>query len=416
MTNQVTPASEWRKTINIETEEYGTLSLRRSISWGTTKLLAKSKTLDPREYTALVVSTLLNDPTLSSEEVARWDDSLLEKVVMAWMNETTGGNWDLPKNTDIFVAFQQYHEAEFQATLQQINVSFTKALEPTLDAINRVNRQYTDLVQQLARNFQDHINEVTTTTLTPLRTNFNSFFESIRIRFDVGKFIPNLPDISEIVERLQTLSETADAIDQGGYQFMLRYWSPSAMADFVGVHQVDPKVRNAIITNKLLTITRQDEFIDMMRELFQESTIAQRRWHIVEPAMRAHQNRNYALSIPALLAQVEGMFTDALVTRGIVIMYQGKICARDGAGNIKLNKQGDPIPLNGLGQKVQNSDLQDEYILQGLAEFFMSSLVAERNAIMHGRDVRYDRAKVSVQLVLNIFLLAAEFADFEKEK
>src|SRR5690606_8578329 len=119
------------------------------------------------------------------------------------------------------------------------------------------------------------------------------------------------------------------------------------------------------------------------------------------------------VAIPTLLAQVEGMFTDALILKQLVVRVNGKLCARDSSGNPKLDKNGKPVQLHGLGQKVNNSDLRNEYLLEGLADFFTAYLVSERNEIMHGSSISYNRAKLSIQLVLNVYLLAAEFADFE---
>ena len=92
-----------------------------------------------------------------------------------------------------------------------------------------------------------------------------------------------------------------------------------------------------------------------------------------------------------------------------------KACAKGPDGNVKFNKKGEPVQLHGLGQKVQSSRFREDEILYDLVGFFADRLVAERNDIMHGDNLDYGRAKLSVQLMLNIYVLAAEFAEFESE-
>ncbi|MCX9077474.1 MAG: hypothetical protein OIN84_05795, partial [Candidatus Methanoperedens sp.] len=172
---------------------------------------------------------------------------------------------------------------------------------------------------------------------------------------------------------------------------------------------------NAIITGKLLNTTRQAEFAEILRECFETSAILRRRWKIIKQALVAHKNRNYVLSIPTLLAQVEGIFTDALVLKGIAVRVNGRLCEKDIKGKPKLDKNNNPIPIHDLKQKVLKSNLQNEKILQALGQFFTSYLVDERNAILHGSHLTYGTAKLSVQLLLNIYLMAIEFVIFESE-
>src|SRR5690606_17109414 len=193
--------------------------------------------------------------------------------------------------------------------------------------------------------------------------------------------------------------------DEGGYRFLLHYWTLADINEFVGIDRVDTKIRNAIVTRKLLHFTRQADFAEMLRECFETSTVLRRRWKIIEQALVAHKNRNYVLSIPTLLAQVEGIFTDALVLKGTAVRVNGRLCEKDTTGKPKLDKHNNPIPIHDLKQKVLKSNLQNEKILQALGQFYTSYLVDERNAILHGSHLTYGTAKLSVQLLLNIYLL-----------
>ena len=97
----------------------------------------------------------------------------------------------------------------------------------------------------------------------------------------------------------------------------------------------------------------------------------------------------------------------------MVIQEKGKLYAKDNNGNLKLNKYNNPIQLQGLGQKIQNSNLQNEMLLQTLAEFIVSSLVPERNSILHGSYIGYGKPKLSLQLILVVYMLVSEFSDLE---
>jgi hypothetical protein len=109
------------------------------------------------------------------------------------------------------------------------------------------------------------------------------------------------------------------------------------------------------------------------------------------------------------------MFTDALALKGIAVRVNGRLCEKDATGKPKLDKHNNPIPIHDLKQKVKKSNLQNETILQDLGRFYISYLCDERNAILHGSHLTYDTAKLSVQLLLNIYLLAIEFVIYESD-
>lgn len=63
---------------------------------------------------------------------------------------------------------------------------------------------------------------------------------------------------------------------------------------------------------------------------------------------------------------------------------------------------------------VRLSDFSDHEALENAASFLTDSLAPWRNAILHGRNVKYGRAKLSVQTLLMLLILATEVRAFEE--
>lgn len=409
--------------IEIETEEYGTILLRSSLITRSISEIGNPNDWSPRELTVKLLSDMIYSPSLDIEEVRSWDDSLVEKIARTWLAEKSGEKWALPEGVPFFEAMQRGYEEYIEGFYHDIQATISKAYAPLFQSINEVIQpqlaNFGLQINQSIQTIQNSINLMSETVLGGVQANINSIVDSIRIevpKIQFGGFFENLPDFSELAKGFEKYDKAADVLDEAGYQFLFHHWTLADIAQFVGVDQVDVRVRNAAVTNRLLGMMRSDEFVKTLEACFQSSSVLRRRWRIIQQALIAHNKKNYSLSIPTLLAQVEGMFTDALVLKGIVIKVNGKVCVKDSTGKPKLNKNSKPIELHGLGQKVQNSDLTAELLLQDLAQFFTSRLIRERNDIMHGHHITYDTAKRSAELILNVYVLAAEFAEFESEK
>lgn len=404
-----------RSFIEIETEEHGIIQLRSDLTMGDVEVLqrlAQDERISSREFTVQAVQKLLHSPKLDTDEVRAWNDSQLQQIIIKWSKQKPPPTWEITDDLDPFDAIEQGFELHVHKLMQGISESLSKAFTPVIEQISSsILKQFEGFQQTIIDAVQGSISPA----ISSLQTSLTGFVGRLQIEIPVGHLFPNLPDLSEIGRSLEVYMKAADSIESGGFPFLLRFWTFGEIAQFVGVDKVDVRIRNAVITNKMLSLTRANDFQAELENLFNASSVLKRRWHIVAQALIAHRNRNYAVAIPTLLAQVEGMFTDALILKQLVVRVNGKLCARDSSGNPKLDKNGKPVQLHGLGQKVNNSDLRNEYLLEGLADFFTAYLVSERNEIMHGSSISYNRAKLSIQLVLNVYLLAAEFADFESE-
>lgn len=382
--------------VEVDIPEYGVVQLTSSRY----KIpIFEHNNLSPRKFAVKFLGDLIYEPSFNLGEIQSWDDESIEKALRAWLAREDSDKWILPEDKDFFEAIQYAYKGFLAHYLQKMQ----KVMEPVFD------------------NIRNNIQLMVETVVGNLQTNLNSIINSFSIeipKIQLGRFFENLPDFTEIAKQFEALgkaAKAADILNEGGYGFLLSSWTLADMGQFVGIHQIDVRVRNATVTNKLLQMTRQANFAETLRECFEASVVLRRRWKIIEQALIAHKNRNYVLSIPTLLAQVEGIFTDALALKGIAVRIDGRLCEKDITGKPKLDKHNKPIPIHDLRQKVLKSNLQNEKILQALGQFYTRYLVDERNAILHGSHLTYDTAKLSVQLLLNIYLLAIEFVIFENE-
>lgn len=406
------------KTITLDTDLYGTLQLRFGLSVGHISSLASAMDdLSARELTVLVVELVIISPQFGTDEIRSWDDELLARVALTWAEEGAGHKWRIPDDVPPFEAFQNGCRAYLEDINRNIHQALMSIKLPQVielgTGLSQLSQQVTDIGQQ----FQSIAKNITESIMEPLRQFHERIAESllVSVEIQVGAFFQNLPDPAELAELLQAYQSAMHALEQGGYPFVHPDWSPSAFAEAVAASKVNARVRSAVITNRLLAHTRKKEFESDLRQSFERPSVLSRRWTILQKALAVHLRRDYEVSIPTLLAQVEGIFTDALILKSMVLRVDGSLCARDAQGKPKLGRNGKLIRLRGLGQKVQNSDLRNEDTLRVFSEFFTNSLIRERNDILHGRELAYGKAKLSVQLLFIIDRLAREFAHFTDE-
>ncbi len=228
-------------------------------------------------------------------------------------------------------------------------------------------------------------------------------------------FLPALEELLEAAKRFEQAWRDGDAtLEAAEYGFADDLWDMTYVAGFAHVH---PGVRDAVVTKKLLAVTRTDDFGEELRDRFGRLRATRRRWPPVEAAFEAHQRGEYLLSIPAMLPQVEGAIVDAMVLKGLTVRKNGRLYLRgDDDRPKKGEKSGKRLPEITLHRAVSNARLEERPELEGVSSFVADSLVQKRNAVLHGRDVRYDKAKLSVQSLLVLALLTEAVGELEAAK
>ena len=174
--------------------------------------------------------------------------------------------------------------------------------------------------------------------------------------------------------------------------------------DFKYLANLGPRAIHADITNLWLNITRQYWFKEELKSRFMASSISNPRWKIVEVAWEAHNRREYYLSVPIFLTQVEGILGDELILNCHAKSKKGKLFELDTNGSIKIenNKEKELIGITAIIEHPYFGDRRFELINRHLKD---DKIIIQRNAIIHGRNTSYGQAKLSTQLLLLLYVL-----------
>jgi hypothetical protein len=208
---------------------------------------------------------------------------------------------------------------------------------------------------------------------------------------------------------LQEIEHIDPLIEASGYGFLnLDELSISFLYDLAQANRVHPKSQKANITKKLWSLTCSEEFKTELHTNFHASSVLKRRWKVIEAALEAHQTHQYFLSVPPLIAQVEGTYTDLLVLK--------EMAFRKGRDVFTIQKGMRGKKVIGLNNLIERTDLKNDPAFVKVADFLLKKLVPQRNAILHGRVTTYNKAQLSIQLLLALFVLSSEIAALERGK
>ncbi len=234
-------------------------------------------------------------------------------------------------------------------------------------------------------------------------------------RFAIGNLFPALPDLTALIPQMEAMRRADESLQASGFGFTGHLWSWSFLVTFAT--NASDQVRGAAVTNRMLAVIRGEAFQAELRKEIATSAVLRRRGKIVERTLAAYLRRDYVLSTPALLTQLEGIVGDALILKGAVCARGHKLYARLPDGRLQLQQkgkqQGQPVEVRGLGDLVQRSGFRQHEALDLAAELIVTAMVKERNGILHGRHTRYGTAKLSTQLLLLLYVFAREIAAFE---
>ena len=136
------------------------------------------------------------------------------------------------------------------------------------------------------------------------------------------------------------------------------------------------------VTRSMTTLTSSETFETWLAEEIEGSRLLKPRWPVIKQALAAHRRREYVLSTPVLLAQIEGIVGDAMILKNRVAVRNGKLFRLDNDGDIALNKKGHHIELRGLHSLVDLSDFADHEALEEAASFLTDSIAPWRNAFV----------------------------------
>lgn len=448
-------------------DRFGTISVRLDAE---TDLLFRYLTVRDEEFLAACVGEdsgphgfalqILNNQLqeASPTHPADLDDSALARVAHSWADQDRSIRQQQPEQQRSLAAFKERivsHVAETKEALREVSQRLYPHIEQSLAEMRRTATSFSPAVLQrideLVRAPNHMIRAIQEAITTPneefaalgralssaavqaavlaveeqgrlirgvavaASRQIEAISNSLTVAIPTCDLVRRLPSAREIVEVWQrqelAVAKGEKALDEEGFSFA---------RSLVGVNlavtlaQVPKQLRGAQATNRLLNFTKSEAFRVALEDRVIGSDVSKRRWEIIEKALGAHCSRAYILSVPALFSQMEGMFTDSMIMNGLAEIRNNKLYALNSAGSPKLDKKGHRVRLTGLDSKTHHSPYQNNPILNKVVGALDQALTGKRNGVLHGSDTAYGRAKLSTQLMLLVFILAAEILAFEQ--
>lgn len=133
---------------------------------------------------------------------------------------------------------------------------------------------------------------------------------------------------------------------------------------------------------------------------FDENEIFSPRMHIISKALKAHLNSDYELSIPVLLAQIDGIFIEKYNALDGKIKYTSRCpeCGHKMKTELRLNATN--ISQHNL--KKETSARRVIYFPEHIIKIFRDL----RNDILHGKNLDYADKNLSTKLIITLIELS----------
>lgn len=224
---------------------------------------------------------------------------------------------------------------------------------------------------------------------------------------------PDFGALERLQARLREAGEGAAALEAAEFELVVAddlCTIPMALS----FARVDARVREAVITNAYLTVTRGADFEARLRRLLQRSPRLRRRSATLLRAIQAHRERDYLVSVHLLLPEVEAVFTEVLRRHRLVTARGRKLYAIHADGRPRLDRRNNQIELMSLHRKVDHFKvagplrIRERDRLKTVLETTFDRWIPERDAILHGAKAKYGTAKRSTQLLLLLYVLAKD--------
>jgi hypothetical protein len=216
--------------------------------------------------------------------------------------------------------------------------------------------------------------------------------------------IPSLPDVGEL-----TLVRSEEQRDEGTAQGLSE--DRTLVFDF----QLDMYLLNLA---KHVEVTFGYQVDQVIYHKTCDSGFEANVWHIftgtitlkdrlknIQEALEAHRRGQFTLSVPALMAQLEGVITDMLVLRGIVF--------RDGS---KARRSDNRAELAGLKGKIDLYAQQFQNIspVTRVRQFIVDRVAPDRNYTQHGVPNDRYTVGVSTHLLVLIYYFGSQLMAWER--
>lgn len=140
-------------------------------------------------------------------------------------------------------------------------------------------------------------------------------------------------------------------------------------------------------------------------QVFTGTVILKDRHKNIREALEAHRREQFTLSVPALMAQLEGVITDMLVLRGIVF--------RDGS---KARRSDNRAELAGLKGKIDlyAQQFHDIPPVARVRQFIVDRIAPDRNYTQHGVPNDKYTVEASTHLLILIYYFGSQLMNWER--
>lgn len=421
----------YSRIIIIDIEGYEKLDMR-SLNLNDLIFISKlmKQELDNRDFAEKVLHNQLVQPKFNIKDLRSIGDETLVRIAEQWIKE----EWDIKQGgPERIVSLEQFHDVVVKY-ISQVDIEITegtKALGLLLREAVRVSSDNVATTFSKAQQYMEAlfksdayaaaINAALESALKGINESAERLAASFSIVSEnmqqitsqimrqvelaipqVGELFSQLPDIAQQIRQWELAEE---ALTETGFEYTFHFLSGSFLAKLA---RVSPPLRKVVVSRNMLELTRSEVFTLKVENLFCKSSLLEPRKKIVMQALGAHRRREYYISIPVLIAQVEGIIGDIFILKDIAVRKGHKLYQRDINGQIKTDKKGEPIEISGLGTLVTRSKIREKEVFEFVVGQFVDNLVGERHAILHGRKTNYGKAKLSTQTILLLFVLANE--------
>jgi hypothetical protein len=184
-------------------------------------------------------------------------------------------------------------------------------------------------------------------------------------------------------------------------------WPPfdvplSVVAEVVALYDQKGEAARADI-DALFVRTVPKRVLRDLKVQWADTHLLRRRAHILDAVMRAHFRKDYSLTVPVLLASVEGVVADLHVPKGRMMQadvkrYLGETFASEDVPerwSSQLNDAARSVIVDAMVGSFYHGDPLPKEV--------------RRNAVLHGADVGYDTEANSLKAILMLDLVREQY-------
>lgn len=238
------------------------------------------------------------------------------------------------------------------------------------DLVEPIRVQNQLMAQQLAAALPDYSN-VVSKMMAPVHES---------IQQEMQKFSEMM---QETLEPFQELREQYEEIEKSDFEF--KWLSDVNFGAFMDLYEVYKEEGNEAAAELLAEQLRDEDDIKDFKDYFASFDEYSERQPIIDEALDAHVQGRYALSIPALLSQLDGIFIDTALELGLYIEDD--------------EPTGVEIVNTGEGSPQHIPEIREDY-----RRYYASVLWGRRVEILHGKDTDFsDNEILSAKLIWFFF-------------